>query len=165
MEPFYVLGIQSTLSTITFALLVWWYLLPRLRSVPVHKAAAPLLWINVFRYAPLVLFAPGQVSDGISTSTRSLIAYGDTVAGLTALLALVLLRYRVRGAIAATWLFVGIGIADSLTGIVAAMRAHAYLFPLGTSWFIVAFYVPLTMVSQLALAYWLIAKPRQDAAA
>ena len=95
------------------------------------------------------LLVPGQVSEQVALSTRSLIVYGDLAAGLLALLAGVLLQAKVRRAAAAVWLFVIVGVADSFIGLVVASPARVYLHPLGTSWFVVAFYVPVTMAFEV----------------
>jgi hypothetical protein len=124
-------------------------ILPLAQPFPVEQALISLLWINVFRYAPLVCWSRGQVSEQVALSTRSLIVYGDLAAGLLALLAGVLLQAKVRRAAAAVWLFVIVGVADSFIGLVVASPARVYLHPLGTSWFVVAFYVPVTMAFEV----------------
>jgi hypothetical protein len=100
MDPFDVLNIQMTLSLVAFALIARWHVAPRLRRLPRESALVPLLWVNVFRYTPLTLFAPGQVSPDVPPGVAAAIAYGDLVSGLLALLALLALRLRLAAAVA-----------------------------------------------------------------
>jgi hypothetical protein len=95
------------------------------------------------------LLVPGQVSEQVALSTRSLVVYGDLAAGLLALLADVLLQPKVGRAAAAVWLFVIVGVADPFIGLVDASPAHVYLHPLGTTWFVVVLYVPVTMAFEV----------------
>ena len=61
MSPFVTLSIQSTFSLVAFALIALWHVAPRLNARSREDALVPLLWLQVFRYAPLALYAPGQV--------------------------------------------------------------------------------------------------------
>src|SRR5215472_6940044 len=92
MSAFNVLNIQSTLSLIAFALIARWHVAPRLSALSREDAIVPLLWVNVFRYAPLTLFAPGQVDPNIPPDAVATIAYGDLASGLLALAAVVALK-------------------------------------------------------------------------
>ncbi len=158
MNPFLVLATQATASLIVFSLLAKWYVAPRLSRLPLKQALVPLLWINVFRYLPLNLFSPGQVSADIPAATISLIAYGDLIAGALALIAIIFLVYRIPGAMLAVGVFIIVGIADMSIAFPHALTAKLYLYPLGFNWYVVAFYVPMVFVSQVMIAYWLFAK-------
>src|SRR5206468_6773644 len=61
VSPFVTLSIQSTFSLVAFALIALWHVAPRLNARSREDALVPLLWLQVFRYAPLALYAPGQV--------------------------------------------------------------------------------------------------------
>jgi hypothetical protein len=60
-----------------------------------------------------------------------------------------ILQAKVRRAAAAVWLFVIVGVADSLIGLVVASPARVHLHPLGTSWFVGAFYVLVRMAFEV----------------
>lgn len=156
MTPFTAIGIQSALSMIIFALLSVHYLLPHLRKLNLKKALIPLLWINTFRYLPLILLAPGQVSTQIPGSISNVIAYGDFVSGILALIAVLLIIYKAPGAIIITWIFLIVGTLDSINGVYTAISAEAYQFPLGFSWIVVTFFVPMIFVSEALIIHQLI---------
>lgn len=156
MKPFYVLNIQSSLSLIAFALIARWHVAPRLSRLPRPAGLVPLLWVNVFRYAPLTLFAPGQVDPRIPSDAAAIVAYGDLVSGLLALLALCALRLRVRGAIALVWLFSVVGIVDLIVATAKAVGAQMYMFYMGWNWYIVNFYVPMLIVTHVMILHRLL---------
>src|SRR5215472_9754148 len=98
MTPFWVLNIQSTLSLILFILIARWYVAPRLSGRSRDQAVLPLLWIHAFRYAPLTLLAPGQADPRIPSDVVGVVAYGDFVAALFALLAIVAVQLKLGSA-------------------------------------------------------------------
>jgi hypothetical protein len=158
MSAFNVLNIQSTLSLIAFALIARWHVAPRLAVLSREDALVPLLWVNAFRYAPLTLYATGQVDPNIPPDAVAVIAYGDFISALLALAALVALKLRIKGAIALVWLFSIFGFADLVIGTAKAIGAELYKFYLGWNWYIVVFYVPMLIVSQVMILDRLIRK-------
>ena len=158
MSAFLVLNVQSTLSLIAFALIARWHVAPRLAALSREDALLPLLWVNAFRYAPLTLFAPGQVDPGIPADAVATIAYGDFVSALLALAALCALKLRIRSAIVLVWLFTGVGIADLIVGTAKAIGSEMYKFYMGWNWYIVVFYVPMLVVSQVLILQQLLRK-------
>ena len=62
MTPLIVLGVQCTFSLIVFYLISRWHLLPRITKNNQYEVLAVLLVVNVFRYLPLSIYMPGQVS-------------------------------------------------------------------------------------------------------
>src|SRR5215472_4485662 len=135
MTPFWVLNIQSTLSLIVFILIARWYVAPRLAGRARNQAVLPLLWIHMFRYAPLTLFAPGQADPRIPTEVVSVVAYGDFVAALLALLAVIAVKLQLRSATAFVWLFSIVSVADLIYGAARAAAAQLYTFYIGWSWY------------------------------
>ena len=159
VTPFHVLQIQSTLSLVAFALIARWHVAPRLANRSLEDALVPLLWIHVFRYAPLTLYAPGQVDARIPADAAAAVAYGDLVAALFAFVALLAVKHRWRGAIALTWIFTVVGTADLAFATLKAVRAEMYRYPMGWNWYILNFYVPMLVVSQVMIIL-LLMRPR-----
>jgi hypothetical protein len=159
MTPFWVLKIQSTLSLVLFILMARWYLAPRLSNRSRNEALLPLMWIHAFRYAPLTLLAPGQADPHIPASVIRVVAYGDLVAALFALLAIVALKLQLRGAIAVVWLFSLVSVVDLVFSTARAVGSEMYNFYMGWSWYIVNFYVPLLIVSQAMIFYYVATRP------
>ncbi len=159
MTAFTVLSVQSTLSLIAFSLIASWYVLPRLTAQPREKAIEWLLWVHVFRYAPLTLYAPGQVDPAIPADVAAVVAYGDFVSALVALAALCALRARWRSAIALVWLFTAVGVGDLALATWKAVGAQMYTFFMGWNWYILNFYVPMLVVGHALIVYLLVTLP------
>ena len=80
----------------------------------------------------------------------------DFASAVAALLALVAVRLRVKGAIALVWIFSVIGIADLVFATMKAVAAEMYRFPMGWNWYILNFYVPMIVVSHVMIIHYLL---------
>jgi hypothetical protein len=158
MQPSCVLAIQSTMSLVSFALIARWYLAPRLAARSREDALVPLLWINVFRYAPLALYAVGQVDPHIPRDVAAAIAYGDLISAVVALIAVIAVKLRAPGSIAVAWLFSIVSIADLVYATYKAVGAETYKYSLGWNWYILNFYVPMLVVAQVMILRVLVRK-------
>ena len=162
MQPIVLFGLQFTFSLGAYALAAWWYLVPRLARLPREIALVPLVWIHVLRIAGGTILAPGAVSDAVPMDFRTMIGYGDMITALLAMVALVAMRLRVRYAIALVWLFVLVGLIDTVNAIIESMRYSVFNYPLGVNWVIVTSYVPALLVSTV-LIFIHLRRPRPSA--
>jgi Polysaccharide biosynthesis protein len=151
VEPIVLFGLQFTVSLGAYALLAWWYLAPRLARLPREVALVPLLWIHAFRIVGGTILAPGSVDATVPMDFRTMIGYGDMATAVLALLALVALRFRVRGAIALVWLVLAVGMLDTVNAIIQSMRDSVFTHSLGFNWVIVTAYVPALLVSSVLI--------------
>jgi hypothetical protein len=151
MPPIVLFGIQFTFCLAAYALIAWWYGAPRLSRLPRAVALVPLVWIHAFRMVGGTILAPGSVDPGVPTEFRTMIGYGDMATGLLALLALIALRLRWRGAIALVWLCLTVGLLDTVNAIIQSMRFSVFTYPLGLNWVIVTTYVPALLVSSVLI--------------
>jgi hypothetical protein len=151
MPPIVLFGIQFTFCLAAYALIAWWYGAPRLSRLPREVALVPLVWIHAFRIVGGTILAPGSVDPGVPTEFRTMIGYGDMATGLLALLALIALRLRWRGAIALVWLCLTVGLLDTVNAIIQSMRFSVFTYPLGLNWVIVTTYVPALLVSSVLI--------------
>lgn len=151
MEPIVLFGIQFTFFLVAYALAAWWYLAPRLAGFPRDLALVPLLWIHAFRMVGGTILAPGSVDASVPSDFRTMIGFGDMATALLALVALIALRARFRGAIALVWLFLAVGLLDTANAIVQSMRDGVFTYPLGLNWVIVTAYVPALLVSSVLI--------------
>ena len=98
MTPFVIGNIQFTFSLVVYACIAVWYVYPALKTRDWHKALVPLLLVHAFRYGPLTLLMPGQVSSDVPNEVAQTIAYGDLVSGVLAILAAIMVWNKVNGA-------------------------------------------------------------------
>ena len=148
MSSLHVLAIQFTFSLVAFGLLARWYVAPRLARIAREAAIVPLLWVHVFRYAPLALYATGQVDPRVPADVAVAIGYGDLVSAVLALVAVCALELRAAAAIPLVWIFTIVGSADLVYATYKAVGAQLYKLYIGWNWYILNFYVPALVVSQ-----------------
>jgi hypothetical protein len=158
--PIVLFGIQFTLSLVAYALIAFWYAVPRLSRLPREAALVPLLWIHAFRVVGGTILAPGAVDAGVPMEFRTMIGYGDLVTAALALVALIALRVRFSGAIALVWLCVVVGMLDTVNAIIQSMRDSVFSYALGVNWVIVSVYVPALVVSSLLIFMQLLRRDR-----
>src|SRR6266508_5567679 len=126
MEPIVLFGIQFTLSLVAYALIAFWYIVPRLSRLPREAALVPLLWIHACRIVGGTILAPGAVDATVPMDFRVMVGYGDLATAFLALLALIALRARFRGAVALVWLFIIVGMLDTVNAIIQSVRYSVF---------------------------------------
>lgn len=151
VEPIVLFGIQFTFSLAAYALIAWWYAVPRLSRLPREVALVPLVWIHAFRIAGGTILAPGAVDSAVPMEFRTMIGYGDMATALLALLALIALRRRMSIAIPLVWLCLVVGLLDTVNAIIQSMRFSVFTHALGVNWVIVTMYVPALLVSSVLI--------------
>ena len=97
------------------------------------------------------ILAPGAVDAGVPMEFRTMVGVGDMATALLALVALVALRLRLRGAIALVWLCLVVGMLDTVNAIIESMRYSVFNDGLGFNWVIVTAYVPALLVSSVLI--------------
>lgn len=163
-SPLIYIGIQSLLSFIAFALLARWYVIPALAPLPIEDRLSALTWLHVFRYVALTGFLPGQVSPDLPSGALNAVVYGDTISALLALIVVIMLHFRARGAIAMAWIFNIVGFLDWVQSQVQGIIAQSFAYPTGASAIVYVFYVPLLVVTHVVMFYWLFTHRRKDQA-
>src|SRR5262249_37878175 len=136
-------SMQFTFSLIIFSMVAKWYITPALNRLPIHSALLPLFLVQALRYLPSTAFAPGQVDAKMPMDAMAAIAYGDLASAILALIAVLFLRYRWVGAIAAAWLVNSVTSLDWLYAAYLAASHQLAMYALGGNWYIINCYVPV----------------------
>ena len=136
--------------SIAFSLIAWGivtarYIWPELRLRQRADALRPLLILHSFRFIGLAFLIPGVVSPDLPSAFAQSAAYGDLVAAILALLALISLPSATGVAI--TWLFNLWGTADLFNAFYQANHAGLMAGQLGATYFIPTFIVPLLLIT------------------
>lgn len=158
MDSLVILGVQCTFSLLVFFLIIKWYVIPKITKETRFDILALLLLVNVFRYLPLSLFMPGQVSADFPHYLKEIVAYGDFLSGILALTALILLKSNMKSAVTFTWLFSVVSIIDMAVVLSLAMNEKVYQLPLGANYFTVSVYVPMLIMIQAVILKILLTK-------
>ena len=160
MKPIVLFGIQFTLSLVAYALIAYWYAMPRLARLPRELALTPLLWVHVLRVVGGTILAPGAVGPGVPMEFRRMVGYGDMATALLAVVALIALRAQASRAIGFVWLFVVVGMLDTVNAIIQSIRFSVFNDALGVNWVIVTIYVPALLVSSVLIVMQLLGPDR-----
>ena len=143
MTPFQIFGLQFALSLVVGALLARWHVWPWLAALPTRRALPPLLFVHATRYIGLAFLVPTVVPPGVPAAFAVPAAYGDLLAALLALLALIALRGEWTGALALTWLFNLVGTADLLYALTQGVRLDVQLGA--------AYFVPILLITHVMI--------------
>ena len=155
--PQTIFGLQVLLSFVVYGLVARWYVGPRLATLPLHAALQPLLVLHAFRHLGLVFLVPTVVGSALPASFAGPAAYGDLLAGLLALAAIVSLRARSELALPLAWLFNIVGLLDLVH---AFYQGLTHDVQLGAAYFIPTFVVPALVVTHVMMLRMLVGHPR-----
>ena len=142
-----IFGLQFALSVVAWAVIAKMIFMPRLRQQPRTEVLIWLALPHVFRHVGMVFLVPGVVAEPLPLSFANAAAYGDLLAGLLALLAIISLRTGWAGAITVVWIFNVIGAVD----LANALRQPEPIPAFGAAWFIPTFLVPLLLVTHVLI--------------
>ncbi|HET7098288.1 MAG TPA: hypothetical protein VFJ68_12930 [Casimicrobiaceae bacterium] len=154
----------SFFASIAFSFVAWGivtvrYIWPKLRVLPRAEALRPLLVLHSFRFIGLAFLVPGVVSVDLPSAFSHSAAYGDIIAAILALLALLSLS-RGPGVVIA-WIFNLWGSADLLNAFYQANAAGLAPGQLGATYFIPTLIVPLLLITH-ALAFRILLQQGRD---
>ncbi|HET8529580.1 MAG TPA: hypothetical protein VFO08_00415 [Methylomirabilota bacterium] len=155
-----IFGLQVLLSFVLYTLVARWYVGPRLAALPVDRALQPLLVLHATRHMGLVFLVPTVVGGVLPAAFAAAAAYGDLLAGVLALGALVALRVRARGARPLTWIFNIVGLLDLVN---AFYQGLSHNVQLGAAYYIPTFVVPALAVTHTMIFRILLRRPAAPA--
>src|SRR5438309_11724975 len=161
MAPIVLFGIQFTFALVVYALVAWCYVAPRLLGLRREAALVPLVWVHVFRIVGGAILARGAVDAAVPAEFRTMLRYGLLVTGMLLLMALSVLRGGWSAAIPLVWLFLAVGLLDTVNAIIQSMRFSVFTHGLGVNWVIVTAYVPALLVSSV-LIFIQLRKPKRS---
>jgi hypothetical protein len=145
-------GLSIVMSFIASGIVAWLFLWPWLRGMPRDDALLRLLVPHTFRFMGLSFLVPGVVSPTLSLAFAAPAAYGDLIAAVLAVAALLSLRARAIWAVPLIWLFNLWGTADLLNAYYqGALGVRIHPGALGAT-----FFIPTALVPPLLIIHGLI---------
>jgi len=139
--------------SVLMSLMVWnkvnrQYLWPRVSHPDLKTAVQPVLFLHCFRFAGLSFLVPGVVNAGLNPAWAMPAAWGDFTAACLAFITLLLINSASFRPL--LWIFNIWGLADLLLAFVDGPRYNILPF-LGAGYFIVILYVPILLLTHLAV--------------
>lgn len=142
----YIQLVNLLLSTLSFALIAQWYVIPALNRMTREKALQPLLLLHSFRHIGLMFLAIGAVKYELPTVFSVPAGLGDLAASLLAFLALIFIRLRWSFAIPIVWLFNIEGTVDLFNAVYRGVINNAWN-GMGATFWIPSLIVPALLVT------------------
>ena len=152
-----IFGLQVALSFLVYGLVAKWYVGPRLATLPLGAGLAPLLVLHALRHMGMVFLVPTVVGPSVPASFAMPAAYGDLLAGLLALAALIALRGAWSVAIPIVWVFNVVGLLDLVNAFYQGLSADVQL---GAAYYIPTFIVPALVITHVMVFRMLLRHPR-----
>jgi hypothetical protein len=144
--------VSVVMSFVGSAVLAKLFLWPWLKTLNRERALVVLVVPHMFfRVIGLSFLVPGVVSGFLPAAFALPAAYGDLVAGIMAVVAVVLLAKRAPGATAAVWLFNIWGACDLLFAMFQGPHTRVNPSALGA-----AFFIPTAIVPPMLVSHFLI---------
>jgi hypothetical protein len=137
-------------GSIAFSVIAWGivaarYLWPALRFRQRSEALRPLLILHSFRFLGLAFLVPGVVSADLPSAFATAAAFGDIVAAVLALLALLALESG--PGLLVVWIFNVWGSVDLVNAFYQANASGLSPGQLGATYFIPTLIVPLLLIT------------------
>ena len=134
-------------------LLVWNKIIKKYLWIPykdlgLKKAAEPILFLHLFRFAGLSFLIPGVVNAGLDPAWAIPAAFGDFAAAILAFITLSLANSNSAVFRPLLWVFNILGLADLLLAFIDGPRYNILPF-LGAGYFIIILYVPVLLLTHL----------------
>ena len=153
-----ILTVNLLFSTLVFWVAARIYLLPKLPELRPRAVLVPILLLHSFRHLGLMFLAPGATYAGISPQFAYPAAFGDLLAAVLALVAILAVMQEAPSGRLLVWIFNVEGTADLIAAVTLAtvFKATAYM---GPAYWIPAFWVPALLVTHyitfvILLKYW-----------
>ncbi len=150
------------ISLLVFIAIARWYVAPWLAARGRAEALIALLWIHVFRYVALQIFAAQHEGFPISVGGALEIVIGDVGGAVIAFAAIVLLRRRAFAGVVLCWVLVITTAIDTFLNIRGGIEEHLMGAAVGITWMILVFFVPAIVVS-VGLIAWQLVSRRHEA--
>lgn len=142
-----IFGISVLMSIVSYSVAARLYVWPRLRVMEPNRALAPLVTLHFLRFVGLSFMVPGVVSATLPAGFAIPAGYGDLVALILAIVAMLALVTRASWAIAAVWVFNVWGTTDLLFAFYQAGHLGVQPGEFGASFFLVTAVVPALLVT------------------
>jgi len=141
-----ILTVNLLFSTFVFWLIARIYVFPKLADLKPQTLLLPILLLHSFRHLGLMFLASGATYAGIPPQFTYPAAFGDLLAALLALIAILALVRNASSARILVWVFNVEGTLDLFDAIALATiyRAQPYI---GPAYWIPAFWVPALLVT------------------
>jgi hypothetical protein len=153
-----ILTVNLVFSTLVFWVAARIYLFPKLQQLNPQVVLLPILLLHSLRHLGLMFITPGATYAGTPPQFAYPAAFGDLLAALLALAAILALVRNASSSRLVVWIFNVEGTVDLIAAITLA-TIHDAADYMGPAYWIPAFWVPALLVTHyitfvVLLKYW-----------
>ncbi|HMK31043.1 MAG TPA: hypothetical protein VK473_15280 [Terriglobales bacterium] len=141
-----ILTVNLLFSTLVFWAAARIYVFPKLRELKPQTLLIPILLLHAMRHLGLMFLAPGATYAGIAPHFAYPAAFGDLLAAMLALAAILALVRKAPVSRLLVWIFNVEGTLDLLNAMTLATIYDAQPY-MGPAYWIPAFWVPALLVT------------------
>ena len=141
-----ILVVNLVFSTFVFWVAARIYVFPKLPELTPRAVLMPILLLHSFRHLGLMFLTPGATYAGLPPQFAYPAAFGDLLAALLAMAALLLVVKNVRGSRLVVWVFNVEGTVDLIAAITLA-TVYGAPAHMGPAYWIPAVWVPALLVT------------------
>ena len=153
MTPEIAIYLVQALNLFAFLTIALWFGVPRLRKLGRVDALMALVSVHLGRTLALQIYASQAAGMHVPDGFRDRVVIGDLAGWLLAIIILFCLRFGSRLSVPLIWLLIFETVLDLGSSTVEGIRDGVIGSASGTTWLIVAFYLPVMQVS-LGLTVW-----------
>ena len=153
-----IMPLSLLYGLVAFGLAAQWYVMPWLTSVSRKRALTPLLLLHSFRYVGLAFLIPGVTAQALDAGFANPAAYGDLLAAVLALVALIAVRLEWFVATPLMWVFNIEGTLDLLNALFQGVQ-RVRVGDLGATYFIPTVAVPALLATHFMMFVVLVRQP------
>jgi len=157
MEIGYILPMSIVMGILSYSLLAIWYVMPKLLTLTRKTSLILLMFPHTFRYIGMGFLIHGVTSSPLDPRFAIPAAYGDLLAAVLALAAIVALRWGLPGKMGLVWIFNTVGTIDLFNAVYQGFR-HVPDAHFGAMYLIPALIVPLLVVTHFMIFALLLKK-------
>ena len=156
-----ILPISFMMATISYFLIVKWYVMPWARRKSLTEALTPILLLHSFRFIGMTFLIEGVTAQALDPRFADPAAYGDLLAAGLAFVALLGLRYSWKAAIPLVWIFNIEGTVDLLNAVARGIMYNTDGH-MGATFFIPIVIVPVLFVTHGLIFQLLVKRKRSN---
>jgi hypothetical protein len=156
-----ILITSITIGFVSWAIIANFWLIPWLKDNPFHKGLALLTIPHVFRYIGLSILITGVTTSPLDPRFAAPAAYGDLIAAVLALIAVMALLFKSRYSVLLLWILNILGFIDFLVAVTQCLR-YTHPAEMGATYFIPILAVPPLFISHLLIFWVLISRNRNE---
>jgi len=153
--------LAQALNMFALIALAIWFVVPKLRDTGRAKGLMALTSVHLGRSLCLEIYSSQDAGMKMANNTRDQIVVGDLLGWVLALIILFCLAWRLKFSVFLIWLLAIETVVDMGLGTIALIQAGTIGNVNGTSWLIVAFYLPIVQVA-VGLSIWQLITRRNE---